>query len=270
VTPRSAQAWLSEIASAFTARGWRDDDFAALRIVDALRLHGSYDRVVAEAVVPPNFIERNQISDTNDVLDAVADAVGRWTFLPDTTESPAIIPIDEIDSFARVREVTPQSVAGISAPLDIAEAYVKQAITNIIGEPHTDKDWGGEAGDVFTSHVYLHGARTAAAFLLKGPGLRGVMRPKSLGKNGDQLVRLFTLPADLYVVQFVGRIDPSVTEMLRRFVLSRRSEGRPQAVGSVWEGTDSARLLVAHGLIDATTGRTIAPSEERATRAEAE
>lgn len=257
---RSPQHWLSAISSAFERRNWRDNDFAALRIVEALQVAGAYDEAVAVEALPTSFLERNAVEATT-VLGELEAAVGGWAFTGGG-ERPSLIAIDDIESFARVAEVTAQEVADISAPLDLREVVIKKAISKIVGEPHVDHDWGGELGDIFTSQVRLAGKRVNAAFLLKGRGLRTVLWPNKLGKNGDQLVRLSKLPADLFVVQHVNRIDPSVTDQLRMTILALRSEGRAQAVGSVWEGSDTARLLSAYGLIDSSTGRTIDQSLE--------
>lgn len=40
-------------------------------------------------------------------------------------------------------------------------------------------------------------------------------------------------------------------------VLARRAKGSPSAVGSLWDGSDCARLFVAHGLIDVATGQAL-------------
>ena len=138
----------------------------------------------------------------------------------------------------------------IEAMLSLPEETVKQHIASIIGEPYLAKDWGGELGDIDTTRVELDGRRVVAAFLLKGKGAPKHLRPRNLGKNGDQIRRLSKQNAELFVVQHVGSIDEAVRDQLIDTVVARRAEGKANVVGTVWDGADCARLFVAYGLID--------------------
>lgn len=105
------------------------------------------------------------------------------------------------------------------------------------------KTGGGERSDIYTRLVSVAGERKRAAFILKGPGTRGTLFPAKLGKRGDQIQRAFTEPADIVILQYVGRIDSSVDQQLEVFA---------EAAGiryCVLDGTDTARLLVAYGCI---------------------
>ena len=46
------------------------------------------------------------------------------------------------------------------------------------------------------------------------------------GKNGDQIVRLFTTPAELFVVQYVGPIADLVVRDIQGKVTEQRGQGR--------------------------------------------
>jgi hypothetical protein len=249
VTP---QALLGRVRSEFDRRRWRDVDQAALNIVRAIESAGGAGHIPSLAKIPSSaFLAQNDASrdDVKDVLRRALDGI--TLALP----SPALIPIEAIDSFSAAGRVTSKSVASVAAPgLPIPERKVKEYIANIIGEPYLDTDWGGELSDILTSRVTLSGQRITGAFLLKGSGANRKLRPKDLGTNGDQIRRLSTQDADLYVVQHVGEFDEAVRDELRDMVLARRAEGFGHVVGSIWDGSDCARLFIAHGLIDASTG----------------
>lgn len=167
--------------------------------------------------------------------------------------APPFVSIDEIDSYARVREVPPADVRRLQnqdGVIDVPEALVKRAMCEIVGDrPEDFKDWGGERSDVFTDRVQYRGRRIQTAMLLKGhAGVGPVLYPAKLGKRGDQDMRLFTEPAWLMIVQFNGRIDSAVYQRLWTLAQHRSMAGERPSV-CVIDGTDTARLLVAYGYI---------------------
>jgi hypothetical protein len=170
------------------------------------------------------------------------------------SEQPELIPIDAIDSFRRAAEVSPQSVAAISRPLALPERDVKRLVAEIIGEPYVAADWGGEADDLSSDRVLLGGRRVATSFIFKGPGEKGTLTLAKMGRNGDQLDRMLSQPADLFVIQHCEAVSTAVRRHLRRGIIALRATGNKRAVGSVWDGSDCARLFVAHGMIEPQTG----------------
>jgi hypothetical protein len=58
----------------------------------------------------------------------------------------------------------------------------------------------------------------------------------------------------LFIVQHVGQVSPTVRAQLEAAILARRVQGHAQSVGSVWDGVDVARLFVAHRFLDQRTG----------------
>jgi hypothetical protein len=167
---------------------------------------------------------------------------------------PPIIQIADIDSFSRVGDIRSEDVEDFANPLNLLEDIVEQIIAKIIGEVYRIKDWAGENDDMFTAQMMLHGRNVRTSFLLKGSGLKGPLKPKNLGKNGDQITRMMDQPAELFVVQHVNRVDPAVRKQLQDAVIARRVEGNEVAVGTVWDGIDTARLGVAYGFLDPATG----------------
>jgi hypothetical protein len=161
--------------------------------------------------------------------------------------------LDELDSFARVRQVQPALVTLYlrDGYLDITEDRVQAALEAILDVPFHKNDWGGEGNDLYTANVIADGERRPTAFLLKGNGLkRSRMEIRHCGRNGDQIVRLFQSPADLFVIQFVGNIAEAVIHHAQS-ELARVRMRCPQAQFLIVDGQDTARLLHAYGKLPA-------------------
>ncbi|XXT15353.1 hypothetical protein WME94_34395 [Sorangium sp. So ce429] len=151
--------------------------------------------------------------------------------------------VDTIDSFSLVRSEPRPHPTELRALDAIPEASVKAAFGAILGEPHVPKDWGGEKSDMYSSHVIIRGRRHSAAFVFKGPSKPGPMTLAHLGKNGDQLLRLSTEPAELLVLQHCDEVTPPVRELLR-VIASQITRLRHHCV---IDGYDTLRLLRAYG-----------------------
>lgn len=157
--------------------------------------------------------------------------------------------VEDIDSFQKVRDVNPHLVTSFlpGGFLDWSEDRVQLALEQILGLNFHRKDWGGELNDLCTANVVVNGARRATAFLLKGPGIgRKEMTIADCGKNGDQLVRLFTTPADLFVVQSVGPIADLLVRDVEGKTAELRSRGK-EAHFLIMDGQDTARVMHAYG-----------------------
>lgn len=86
------------------------------------------------------------------------------------------------------------------------------------------------------------------------------MKPTDLGKNGDQLYRLFNIPAQIYVVQHCHDIGAAVRKQAENFALARSFVAPCRIV--FMDGLTSARLLRANGLWPSAT-----PQARRSTAA---
>jgi len=150
---------------------------------------------------------------------------------------------DYIDSFDRLQNAPRANVGDVKALQAISEAEIKDAIAEIIGEPFVPADWGGEVSDLQTNRLIVGGAPQSAAFILKGPALKGEMHPKNMGKRGDQLVRAFGEPADLIVIQHCNKIANTVVKMAEALAIDPRNPKR----FCILDGADTARLLKAYG-----------------------
>jgi hypothetical protein len=121
------------------------------------------------------------------------------------------------------------------------------ALEQILSVAMHKKDWGGEANDLYTANVIANGSRRETAFLLKGNGLKKQqMEIRDCGKNGDQLVRLVSSPAKLFVVQFVGNVSEMLITDIKGKIEHLRSQNR-EAWFCIIDGQDTARLLRAYG-----------------------
>jgi hypothetical protein len=155
--------------------------------------------------------------------------------------------IEDIDSFAKAKNITPQEVKPL-VPLNLLEDQVQTSFEEIIGENFHQEDCGGEMNDVVSSQVRVGERRLRTAFILKGRGTKGKLTIKGCGKNGDQIVRLVEAPVDLYVVQHVDEIDQRVVYDLKSKVELKNRKGEPCQM-CIIDGTDTARILVAYGKI---------------------
>jgi hypothetical protein len=149
--------------------------------------------------------------------------------------------IEEIDTFARAARIR-VTKKDVELLREIREEDVKNAFAEIIGEPFVRKDWGGETSDLFSDRVQLDGRRIATAFAFKGKAKFQPMTPALLGKNGDQIVRLFSEPAELLILQHCHQITSAVRAQMRAFA-TRPSEPK---MFCVIDGADTVRVLRAY------------------------
>lgn len=148
--------------------------------------------------------------------------------------------IDDADSFRKVRRHKQAELFAMS------EARFKRGMARILGEKGAFKDWGGELRDLKSSRLRIRGKRKDVAFAFKGPATKGRLTPAKMGKNGDQIQRLFRCPADVFVVQFGGEIDDAVVEQMERFAqLKSFLEDREIWYGVI-DGGDTARIIAAY------------------------
>lgn len=152
------------------------------------------------------------------------------------------ITIDQIDSFSLVRDEPPPVRDDLELLRSIPEKEIKLALAEIIGEPTVPKDWGGEHSDLFTDYLTFDGKRISTAIALKGPAKFAPMTMADLGKNGDQIYRLFAEPAQLLILQHCHVITPSVRATMRAFATQIDN---PRLFALI-NGYDTLRLLRAY------------------------
>jgi DNA-binding Lrp family transcriptional regulator len=149
------------------------------------------------------------------------------------------ITFEDLDEFKAARKVR------VAVQRKIPEKQFKQGVAVLARQSGSFNDWGGEPNDLYTSKIHLNERRCAMAFAFKGPATTGKLTPKKLGKNGDQIQRLFKSPADVFIVQYHGQIDESVVEQMKRFAIANSvTESKPVWYGVI-DGDDSNRLIAA-------------------------
>jgi hypothetical protein len=159
---------------------------------------------------------------------------------------PRVYP-SEIRQFGTVDFTSTVTEAELQAVLRVPEETVKRALAGLIGENFVPKDWGGEQSDLYTSRVFARGRQMATAWLLKGRGHPHAMTVRALGKNGDQMVRLFRESAELLVLQHCREITPNLIDMMDKFA----HDPRKPYFYMVFDGADTARVLKSQGLLPA-------------------
>jgi hypothetical protein len=151
--------------------------------------------------------------------------------------------VDGIDTFKHVSDFPDRpSKSDLTKLKSIPENDVKRAFAEIMGEPAIPKDWGGEKSDLFSSRVMINGQRISTAFAFKGPAQFKPMTLAQLGKNGDQIDRLFSEPADLFVIQHCHEVTPPVRSTMRAFA---QQTGRLRLF-CIIDGYDTFRILSAY------------------------
>ncbi len=154
-----------------------------------------------------------------------------------------VVKIDDIDSFQKVKDV-PLGPKPKLVPL--GENMFQAGLQKILQEEGTFNDWGGETDDLFTNRLVLGGKRVEAAFGLKGEGTRGKLVPGKMGKDGDQIQRLFRAPADVFLVQYWGQIDESILEQMKAMAITRSFYEKKTIYYGVIDGQDTQRIITAY------------------------
>jgi len=147
--------------------------------------------------------------------------------------------IDDIDSFKIPKKT---KVNDIDLKM-ISENAFKEGIQKIIGEKGKFTDWGGEVNDLLTTRVIYKGKRIQTAFAFKGPGKRGKLTPAKMGRNGDQIQRLFKSPAELFILQYWAEIDISVIEQVEAFAKLKSISAIQNIFYCIMDGQDTQRLV---------------------------
>ncbi len=153
------------------------------------------------------------------------------------------ITIEEVESFSRVRRL---KKGRVPVPQPVPESLFKSGVQKILGEPGKFQDWGGELNDLLTTRLRLNGTRRSAAFGFKGPGQGGKLTPKKMGKNGDQIQRLFMSAAEVFFAQYWGQVDESVYHLMHELAKAKSASEGTKIYYGVIDGTDTQALMRAY------------------------
>lgn len=155
----------------------------------------------------------------------------------------ARLALQEIDQLKPVDWTRQPSKAAFMKLKETPEKVVKTVLCKIFSEFSVPTDWGGEQCDIFTSNLSVEGHSLSAAMLLKGPARFHEMQMTDCGKNGDQVYRLFSVPADVFIVQHCHKISPAVRRTVEAFTVQTRFT-RPCRYALI-DGYDTCRILRA-------------------------
>lgn len=156
---------------------------------------------------------------------------------------PEKVTVDDVASFAAVKEHSAPP-PGLKVN-ELPEKRVNWFLRKVIGEPNDFTDWGGEKYDFHTNRLLFNGKRRTAAFALKGRATRGTLTPGKMGRNGDQIGRLFTSEAQLFFVVYHSKIDEAVVQQMEAFAVGRAAGGARVYYGWI-DGDDLGRLIAAY------------------------
>jgi len=153
-----------------------------------------------------------------------------------------LVTVDEIDSFVKVKTLP----ASGNLPTTFSEKRFKLGVQSILKQPGEFKDWGGEKNDLYSTRLTIGGVRRAVAFGFKGPGTTGRLTPKKLGKNGDQIQRLFESAAQVFFIQYWREIDESVVKQMEQLAIAKSVMTGQEILYGIIPGEDSKRLYDAY------------------------
>ncbi|SRR5712692_2376706 len=150
---------------------------------------------------------------------------------------------EDVESFAKVRRF---KTVPRPSPRPIREAFFKAGIQKILQESGKFQDWGGELNDLLTTRLRLNRKRVSAAFGFKGRGQGGILTPKKMGRNGDQIQRLFMTDAQVFFLQYWGQVDESVYHLMRELAKAKSASEGATIYYGVIDGTDTQIMMLAY------------------------
>lgn len=154
-----------------------------------------------------------------------------------------------LDAFKIISRVTAQQVKDVNLPLTMSEAEVRSAFEAMLGEAFHATDSGVEQCDMFSLQGSVERKNCAVAAAFKGPGnQKWPVQITGFGKRGDQIGRLFSVPADVYIIQANGPFDPSLIKHIQDTADAQCARGRHVRY-MIIDGISTARLLRATELI---------------------
>jgi hypothetical protein len=153
--------------------------------------------------------------------------------------------IDDVEEFKDVLDLKLSKLPTL-VPARLPEKIFKYGIASVLGNQGRFQDWGGEKNDLYSTHVTIGGRRISTAFALKGPATAPPLTIAKLGKNGDQIPRLFSTTAEAFFVQFEGQIEEAVKEDMVAHAIKKSKETGKEILYGLIALEDSYRLRVRY------------------------
>lgn len=153
--------------------------------------------------------------------------------------------IDDVAEFSEVLDVKAADLPTLT-PARLPEKLFKYGVASVLGNKGKFQDWGGEKNDLYSSNVTIEGRRISTAFAFKGPATASPLTIAKLGKNGDQIPRLFSTTAEVFVVQFEGDIEEAVKDTMMTYAIRKSKETGKEILYGIISKEDSQRLRVKY------------------------
>ena len=67
-----------------------------------------------------------------------------------------------------------------------------------------------------------------------------------MGKDGDQIERLFRAPADVFLVQYWGQVDESIVEEMKNMAIARSFLEKKTIYYGIIDGQDTRRIITGY------------------------
>ena len=150
-----------------------------------------------------------------------------------------IISIQDINEFSKIK-----GMKSMEYNLEKNEDDIKELFKKIAGEKGIFLDSSIEKNDLLTCLTF-NGKKTLVAFAFKGKSQRRIkkLRPMDMGTNGDQVERLFSSPAEIFFVQFVGQFhELMLSTMEQQALLKSYYTGKTIYYGII-DGNDTSKIF---------------------------
>jgi hypothetical protein len=209
---------------------------------EAIKLKNAQGRVSIKGGVNVKWAGlTSDLKEKVSTLESIAKSIGEYSIAM-TQE----LFIEEIDSFAKARDINPRQVKG-SLPLTLSADQLQTFLGEILGEPLQGQS-PEETPAILTTTVKVGGDRVETAVLIKGGATRGKLTLKKCGKDAEEIARLVAVSAQLYIILHGDQIDGRVMQNLRHKIQAMNTEGKSCCMCFV-DGPDTARILLAYGKI---------------------
>jgi hypothetical protein len=152
-----------------------------------------------------------------------------------------------LDAFKIIAKVGATEVKDVVLPLKMEEVKVRKAFEQTLGESFHATDSAVEWCDTFSVQGSHDGKQCTIAAMFKGAGNRALKWPLQVsgcGKSGNQVLKLFEIPADVYIIQANGPFDPTLVKHIQDTADAHTARGRRVRFMLI-DGVSTARLLRA-------------------------
>jgi len=166
-------------------------------------------------------------------------SIGIKLTLPKVGIKTQPISIQKIDEFSKIK-----NIKSMDYDLEKNEDDIKALFKKIAGEKGKFTDSPVEKNDLLT-YLTMNGKKFLIAFAFKGKSKKRIkkLRPMDMGKNGDQVERLFSSPAEIFFVQFVGQMhELMLSKMEEQATLKSHYTGKKIYYGII-DGNDTSKIF---------------------------